>query len=416
MQTGFAMLEAGSVRAKNTKNILIKNLLDASIGAIVWYVIGFGIAYGGDNGFIGTSGSTYAIHSYDWQATYTSEGYDWATWFFSSTFAVVAVTIVSGGVAERCTLTGYVIYSLALTAFIYPIIVHLVWDSAGFLSAFNADGLLGGVVDFAGSGVVHMTGGVTALFAAYFLGPRIGRFDEAGRMQPMPGHSSVLQVLGTFILWLGWYGFTGGSTLSVFTSQYSSDLARVCVNTTLSAAAGALTVILLAKVVSHVWDVAAVCNGVLAGLVGITASCVVVDPWAAIIIGVLSGFVYMAAVKLEAKLKIDDPLDSFPVHGACGMWGVLASGVFCRPEYTYNQVGSYGFIYGGEKGDLLGIQVIFIVIHFIWVGGLTSILSIAMKRAGVLRVSAEIEEMGMDLSKHGGEAYFDVAHKSKATA
>jgi ammonia channel protein AmtB len=176
MQTGFAMLEAGSVRAKNTKNILIKNMLDACVGAIIWYLFGFGFAYGGDNPFIGNDPIAFAFHPYDWRGSYTSEGYDWATWFFQFTFAAAAATIVSGGVAERCSLTGYIIYSITITGFIYPVIVHWVWDSAGWLSAFNGDSVLGGTVDFAGSGVVHMTGGVCAFYAAYFLGPRIGRY------------------------------------------------------------------------------------------------------------------------------------------------------------------------------------------------------------------------------------------------
>lgn len=185
MQSGFAMLEAGSVRAKNTKNILLKNLLDACIGALVWFLIGYGIAYGGANSFIGSSADNFAIHSKDWAATYTSEGGDWAGWFFQYTFAAAAATIVSGGVAERCSLAGYMIYSCVITGFVYPVVVHWVWDSAGWLSAFNTNDaasggpLMGGVIDFAGSGVVHMTGGTAALVAAYFLGPRIGRCGRA---------------------------------------------------------------------------------------------------------------------------------------------------------------------------------------------------------------------------------------------
>lgn len=177
MQTGFAMLEAGSVRAKNTKNILIKNMLDACLGAIIWYILGYGFSYGGDNPFIGSGSDNFAIHPRDWNLSYTSDGADWASWFFQYTFAAAAATIVSGGVAERCSLFGYMMYSCVITGFIYPVMVHWVWDSAGWLSAFNADSALGGAVDFAGSGVVHMTGGTAAFFAAYFLGPRIGRCE-----------------------------------------------------------------------------------------------------------------------------------------------------------------------------------------------------------------------------------------------
>mmetsp|Transcript_11542 Transcript_11542/g.36539 ORF Transcript_11542/g.36539 Transcript_11542/m.36539 type:complete len:452 (-) Transcript_11542:2160-3515(-) len=414
MQCGFAMLEAGTVRAKNTKNILIKNLLDACIGGIMWYLVGFGIAFGDDtdNGFLGsgTGGKAYAIHIEDWRSSYTAEGTDWAFWFFQFTFAAATATIISGGVAERCTLTGYVIYSIAFTSFIYPVVVHMVWDSEGYFSAFNsgtgaAAPVLGGVMDFAGSGVVHMTGGIAALAGAAMLGPRIGRFDADGKMLPMPGHSAVLQVLGAFILWLGWYGFNGGSTLSVFTSAYSRDLARVCVTTTLGAASGALSSFALVHFTSHIWDVTAVGNGVLAGLVSITAGCVVVDPWAAIVIGVVAGFAYLGGVQLERLLKIDDPLDAFPVHGAAGAWGVFAVGMFCRPEYSYNGLGSHGFVYPGAQPDLLGIQIVTFLIITIWVGVCSTVIFGSLRLAGILRVPAEVEEAGMDVSKHGGEAY-----------
>jgi Amt family ammonium transporter len=182
MQCGFAMVEAGSVRSKNTKNILIKNLLDACIGALVWYLVGYGLAFGdsGDNLFFGTGTSSYAIHDNDWSSSYTSEGGNWAFWFFQFTFAATAATIVSGGVAERCALSAYLAYSVLLTGLVYPPVVHMVWDSEGLISAFNSNSgssgpILGGVIDFAGSGVVHMTGGIAALAGAFMLGPRIGR-------------------------------------------------------------------------------------------------------------------------------------------------------------------------------------------------------------------------------------------------
>mmetsp|Transcript_11543 Transcript_11543/g.36552 ORF Transcript_11543/g.36552 Transcript_11543/m.36552 type:complete len:452 (-) Transcript_11543:2160-3515(-) len=414
MQCGFAMLEAGTVRAKNTKNILIKNLLDACIGGIMWYLVGFGIAFGDDtdNGFLGsgTGGKAYAIHIEDWRSSYTAEGTDWAFWFFQFTFAAATATIISGGVAERCTLTGYVIYSIAFTSFIYPVVVHMVWDSEGYFSAFNsgtgaAAPVLGGVMDFAGSGVVHMTGGIAAFVGAIFLGPRIGRFSAEGKPMPMPGHSSVLQSLGVFILWLGWYGFNGGSTLAVFSSAYSRDLARVCVTTTLGAASAALTSVMIAHQFTHVWDVSAVGNGILAGLVSITANCVVIEPWAAIVIGMFGGAIYQGASKLVLKMKVDDPLDAFAVHGVCGAWGLVASGVFCRPEYSYNGLGSHGFVYPGAQPDLLGIQIVTFLIITIWVGVCSTVIFGSLRLAGILRVPAEVEEAGMDVSKHGGEAY-----------
>jgi len=414
MQAGFGMLEAGSVRAKNTKNILLKNILDACLGAIVWWCVGFGFAYGDstDNGFIGTGAGSFALSTADWNASYTSEGYDWAGWFFQFTFAAAAATIVSGGVAERCALTGYLLYSTIITGFIYPVVVHWIWDTEGFLSAFNTStgataAVLGGCIDFAGSGVVHMTGGIAALAGAFFLGPRIGRFDSEGKPVPIPGHSSVLQILGVFILWLGWYGFNGGSTLSVFALgvQYARDLARVCVTTTLSAAACGLTSVAFQYYLTHVWDVMAVGNGVLGGLVSITAGCVVVDPWAAILIGIIGAFVLKGASMLLLKLKIDDPLDAFAVHGACGFWGVFAVGIFTRPEYAYNNTGSHGFVYPGPSPDLLGAQIVALCAEIAWVGITSSILFFVLKVTGLLRVSSEVEEAGMDVSKHGGDAY-----------
>ncbi|KAG8460168.1 hypothetical protein KFE25_014313 [Diacronema lutheri] len=408
MQCGFAMVEAGTVRAKNTKNILIKNLLDACIGALIWFATGMGIAFGDstDSPYFGTGVGNYALHSRDWSASYTSEGYDWATWFFQFTFAATAATIVSGGVAERCALSAYLAYSVALTGFVYPVVVHLVWDSEGLLSAFNSGSpVLGGVIDFAGSGVVHMTGGIAAFVGAIFLGPRIGRFSAEGKPMPMPGHSSVLQSLGVFILWLGWYGFNGGSTLAVFSSAYSRDLARVCVTTTLGAASAALTSVMIAHQFTHVWDVSAVGNGILAGLVSITANCVVIEPWAAIVIGMFGGAIYQGASKLVLKMKVDDPLDAFAVHGVCGAWGLVASGVFCRPEYSYNGLGSHGFVYPGAQPDLLGIQIVTFLIITIWVGVCSTVIFGSLRLAGILRVPAEVEEAGMDVSKHGGEAY-----------
>jgi len=252
-----------------------------------------------------------------------------------------------------------------------------------------------------------MTGGIAALAGAAMLGPRIGRFDAEGKPTSMPGHSSVLQILGVFILWLGWYGFNGGSTLSVFAldTAYSRDLARVCVTTTLGAASAALTSIALVHFTSHVWDVSAVGNGVLAGLVSITAGCVVVDPWAAIVIGGLGGLIMQGFSKLLLKLKVDDPLDAFAVHGGCGAWGLIAVGIFCRPEYSYNGLGSHGFIYPGGKPDLLGVQIAALAIIVAWVGTTSTLTFAGLRLLGLLRVPADVEEVGMDVSKHGGDAY-----------
>uniref|UniRef100_A0A7S4EW55 Ammonium transporter AmtB-like domain-containing protein n=3 Tax=Chrysotila carterae TaxID=13221 RepID=A0A7S4EW55_CHRCT len=261
-----------------------------------------------------------------------------------------------------------------------------------------------------------MTGGVAAFWGALIMGPRKGRYDENKRVVPMPGHSTVLSVLGTFILWLGWYGFNPGSTLALTGSGYAQTMARVIVTTTLAAAAGGLTVVLLDKfLASHTWDVSMVCNGVLAGLVSITAGCSVITPWYSFTVGILGGFVYFGASKLMVhKLRVDDPLDAFAVHGCCGFWGVFATGLFGDPHYTrgyyawtdYASSDYTGLFFGG--GKVLGCAVVTLVSIISWVSFWAAIMFLALKFAGVLRVPAEIEDAGMDVSKHGGSAYNDM--------
>jgi Amt family ammonium transporter len=222
----------------------------------------------------------------------------------------------------------------------------------------------------------------------------------------MPGHSSVLQALGVFILWVGWYGFNCGSTLSIYSdSNYARDAARVAVTTTLGGGSGALSMFVLTYLYDHVWDMASVGNGVLAGLVSVTAGCATIDPWAAICTGLVGGCILNGASKLMVKCKIDDPIDAFAVHGVCGMWGLVAVGVFSRPEYTYNLQGRYGFIWGGADGTLLLAQFVLILIIWLWVGSSMTVVFLALKYTGKLRVPAEVEEAGLDDSKHGGTAY-----------
>jgi len=405
MQAGFAMLCAGSVRSKNVMNILIKNVLDACVGAIAFYLFGFTCAYGVDkNGkagkFIGTA-DQFALMDFK----------DWKTFLFQWAFSAAAATIVSGSVAERTAFQAYLGYSFFLTAFVYPVVVHWVWDANGWLSGFAAtEDLLfnTGMLDFAGSGVVHMVGGFAGLMGAMIVGPRTGRFDVNGRPVAMPGHNAALVVLGTFILWVGWYGFNPGSMLAVFGSVNSEVVARAAVTTTLAAASGGCTAMVINYALYHVWDLIAVCNGLLAGLVAITAGCAVVEPWAAIIAGMGGAVTIFGAGKLLLKLRIDDPLEACPMHGFCGAFGVIFVGLFAKEEYvlqTYGRTKSpYGLFYGGG-GELLGCQIVGVVVIIAWTCTCLGLFFLAFKQMGMLRSSMAEEEEGLDTSKHGGSAY-----------
>ena len=306
---------------------------------------------------------------------------------------------------------AYLVYSFCISGFIYPVVVHWVWDGAGFLSAFNKDHIMCGVIDFAGSGVVHMTGGIAGLMGAAIVGPRTGRFDASGRPMAMPGHNAALVVLGTFILWVGWYGFNPGSVLAI-TGTAAVDVARCAVTTTLAAASGGIGSMILNYSLYKVWDLVAVCNGCLAGLVSITAGAYALQPWAAILAGFVGSVVLWASSKLLLKLKIDDPLEAFPVHGACGAWGVIAVGLFADQKLLGSYMGAasvadqknYGALLGGG-GKLLGNQILGIVVITLWVSATIGGLFFALKMAGMLRASAEEEAAGLDESKHGGSAY-----------
>jgi len=418
MQAGFATLSAGSIRSKNVKNILLKNLLDACMGALAWFLFGYGFAYDVDAGkdghepnpFIGSGPTNFALSGVSDAADTTygaAHGMDWAGFQFQFAFAAAAATIVSGAVAERCKLSAYLIYSVVITGFIYPVVVHWVWDGAGFLSAGNPDAWLTGCIDFAGSGVVHMTGGWAALVAAAILGPRTNRWSSPDLFE---GHSTPLQVIGTFLLWFGWYGFNPGSTLMLHGA--ATTAARATVTTTLAAATGGVTGLFLKYYLpkklggTKVYDIGHTCNSLLGGLVGITAGCATVNPWAAIIIGFIAAFVYHAASCMMRKLKIDDPLDAFAVHGACGVWGLISVGIFTAREYTYSaKEADSGIFMSGSRGELFGCQIVTVLMIIIWVTGTSGILFTILNKVGIYRVAASDEESGLDVSKHGGSAY-----------
>lgn len=413
MQCGFAMLCAGSVRQKNVKNIMLKNILDACGGALGYWSIGFALAYGSGGSFIGTSTEKYFLNGYHGGSSHID-------FFFQFTFAATAATIVAGTVAERCKMSAYLCYSVFLTAFVYPVVVHAIWNSDGFLCGFKSpveDRLLGvGMIDFAGSGVVHMTGGVTALVAAIILGPRIGRFYDAdGNVLPepvsFPPHSVALQVLGTFLLWFGWYGFNPGSTLSISPAGYG-DIAALCaVTTTLAAATGAVSALFTDTIIGMVtegeaeYDLTMAMNGGLSGLVGITANCSVVAPWGAFFIGLIAGWVYVGSSKLLVKLKIDDAVDAIPVHGFNGIWGCLATGIFAHPKFTDIAYGvdKVGILWG--SGQLIVCELIGVAFILAWVGGVMTPFFLVLNAVGMFRVDPIEEAAGLDISHHKGAAY-----------
>lgn len=395
MQAGFAMLTAGSVRSKNTKNVLLKNVLDACVGSLAYFLFGWAFAYGsGSNAFIGWG--NFALSGYDGEAFN-----DYHNFFFQWAFAATAATIVSGSVAERTSFYAYLGYAFFLTAFVYPVVSHWVWGG-GWLST-----VLGkGVIDFAGCTVVHMVGGFAGLCGAIVVGARIGRFDSEGKVNPIPGHSATLCTLGTFLLWFGWYGFNPGSTLTLVDTARETA-ARCAVTTTLAAGSAGVTTLIAIKFKDHIFDLLASLNGILAGLVSITACCAFVDGWAAVVIGAIGAIIYIAAAQVLLMLRIDDPLEAFPIHGACGVWGALAVGLFNRKDLQaaagFDTV-HWGLFYGGGF-SLFGANFIAIIAIGAWTCALILPLFIGMKAAGILRISAEEENIGNDVSKHGGVAY-----------
>ncbi|MCH7510874.1 MAG: ammonium transporter [Chloroflexi bacterium] len=401
MQAGFAMLEAGFVRAKNTANILMKNLLDVSAGAIAFWAVGWAVAYGvsGDssNGFIGYG--NFFLADFD----------DWSGWMFQFVFAATAATIVSGAMAERTAFRAYLFYTVFITAFIYPVVVHWVWDGNGWLTAFT-DNPIGtnGYLDFAGSSVVHMVGGFAGLMGAIIVGPRIGRFGKDGSINPIPGHSISLAALGVFILWFGWYGFNAGSTLGL-TGGFAALAAKVAVNTTLAAAAGAVGCAFISKLRTRNYDMGLTLNGALGGLVAITAPCAVVDPWAAITIGLIAAPVVIFGIEALDRARVDDPIGAVAVHGFAGVWGVMSVGLFATQDgiaQAYVASDSYGLLLGGGA-EQLGIQALGVLAIGGWTIVTSGLLFTVIKYTVGLRVSAEEEERGLDLSEHGVEAYPD---------
>jgi ammonium transporter, Amt family len=400
MQAGFAMLTAGLTRSKNTANILFKNLMDFVMCSIAFWAVGWGIAYGTSaGGFIGTDQF--------FLGNVTEEGSVpvLASWFFQVVFAGTAATIVAGAMAERTKFTSYLLYSFIISLFIYPVVVHWVWSGAGWLNHYagNTEGNWG-FTDFAGSTVVHSVGGWAALMGAIILGPRLGRFGPDGKPQAIAGHNMSLAMLGLFILWLGWFGFNPGSQLAIGSQGNADAVALVAVNTNLAAAAGAIGAMLMAWMRHGKPDLGQTINGVLAGLVAITAGCAYVTPLSSILIGFLAGPLVVMGAELLEKVKIDDPVGAVPVHLMAGIWGTLAVGLFASVE---GNTGTMGLFFGGGM-TLLISQLVGVLAVGVWTAALAGAMFYAIKATIGLRVSKEEEEAGLDIGEHGAVAYPDL--------
>jgi len=411
MQAGFAMVESGCCRAKNVQNILMKNLVDVCIGTMCWWAWGWTLAYGiadGDNHAFANSNQFFGMGftEVNSDGIFTPSPY-MRDWFFQWAFCSAAATIVSGGVAERVQFPGYVIFTFVMTSWIYPVVVHWTWGYGWLAGGEDYSINDTGFMDFAGSGIVHMCGGVAALVGAAVVGPRKGRFD-ADSGESFDPHSLPLIVLGTFILWFGWYGFNCGSTLGLQDAGEGAMAAQVAMNTTLAAATCGLTLLILRFAIFRKYDIGGMCNGILAGLVSITAGCGNVECGSAVLIGLIGAFVYQGASSLLQKVKVDDPIDAFAVHGACGAWGTLAAGLFdwgTGVDYFngwsgWSCVGGEDACVSGAFGEALTANILEIVCIAGWTAFHSIIIFLPLKLAGLLRAPDDSQDRGMDEVKH----------------
>jgi Amt family ammonium transporter len=365
MQAGFALVEAGFTRAKNAGNIIMKNVMDFSLGSLTYWAFGFALAYGGSS--IGGFFAYGDLFFFDDQSRA-------GEWFFQVVFAATAATIISGAVAGRVKFTSYLIYTPFITGLIYPVVTHWVWGG-GWLSEI-------GFFDFAGSGVVHMLGGVAALAGVLIVGPRIGKYDEDGTPRSIPGHSVTLGALGVFILWFGWYGFNAGSTLAAV----GQDIATPAVTTTLAASAGALGAMFTAWIITGKPDVGFTLNGVLAGLVGVTAGTASLSFGGSILVGLIAGVIMVFSVMALEKVGIDDPVGAISVHGTAGLWGLIAVGLLTSDAN-------------------IGIQLVGALAIAMWAFGTSFLVFKVIDLTVGMRVTPTEEREGLDRSEHGGEAY-----------
>ena len=381
MQAGFAMVETGFTRAKNAVNIIMKNLMDFSVGTIAFFFVGFGLMFGETNGLFGTTlfGMSGVEPGSDW---------NWTFLIFQTVFAATAATIVSGAMAERTKFVSYLVYSFFISLLIYPIFGSWAWGSL-----LNGNGWLEGMgfLDFAGSTVVHSVGGWLALAGAIILGPRLGKYGLDGKPKAILGHNIPLAALGVFILWFGWFGFNPGST-----TTGDGSIGYIAVTTNIAAAAGAVMALFASWILLKKPDGSMALNGALAGLVSITAPCDGVSPIGALLVGSVGGVLGVLSVLfIDHILKIDDPVGAVSVHGVCGAWGTLSAGFFNMET---------GLFYGGGIHQLF-VQAVGVVTAFTWAFGLGLLLFWILSKTIGLRVSAEEEMKGLDIGEHGMEAY-----------
>lgn len=394
MQPGFALCEAGFTRSKNTANILFKNFVDFMLGSVLFFFVGFGFMFGSDGaGFIGAP--NWGDLSF-YKSDLPVEGF----LMFETVFCATSATIVSGAMAERTKFSMYIVYSFFISLIIYPVEGHWTWGG-GWLCNDAAESFMmttfGHVFhDFAGSAIVHSVGGVLALIGAIALGPRRGKYDANGKSRAIPGHSLILAALGVFILWMGWFGFNPGSQLAATGEVNRIAISHVFLTTNLAAACGGIATMLVTWMKYGKPSFSLTLNGVLAGLVGITAGCDAVDAWGAIIIGLVCGTVLVYAIEfIDRKLHIDDPVGASSVHGVCGILGTLMTGLFSVSE---------GLFYGHGWG-FLGAEAFGILIIDLWAAVTGVILFYSIKKIHGLRVSARIEDEGLDIYEHGETCY-----------
>ena len=386
---GFILLEAGSTRMKNAGHIAGKTIFTFGISSLVFWAVGYGFIFGGDaNFFVGMSEFFYSGEQIPDAALQKS-----VFFVFQLAFAGISLTIALGGFAERAKLSVYLIFSVLFSAIVYPVIAHWIWGG-GWLAEH-------GKQDFAGSTVVHLTGAMAAFAATILLKPRIGKYNADGSANPIFGHNQVYTALSVLILWVGWFGFNAGSTVSVADGFFGF----VALNTNLAAAAGAVSALLISWIVLGKSDITTTLNGALAGLVAITASCAFVDTWGAVVIGLIAGILVFYSVRFFENRRIDDPIFALSVHGTAGVWGTLSTGLFATKELA--TVGSPGLFYGGGFHQL-GVQALGVVTCALFAFVVSFAILFVIKKVSGLRVTEEEEIMGLDISEHGTYGYPEV--------